>query len=106
MALWTDVISWVCILTGAFFSVVGGIGIVRLPDLYSRLHGGGVTDTMGAGLLLLGLMFQAGLTLVTVKLLIIFFFFFITSPTSCHVLANSTLAHGFKPWCSTGRDNH
>ena len=65
MSLLVDVISWACILSGSFFAVVGGIGIVRLPDFYTRLHGGGITDTMGAGLILLGLMFQAGLTLVT-----------------------------------------
>ena len=98
MSLFVDIVSWACILTGSFFAVVGGIGIVRLPDFYSRLHGGGITDTMGAGLILLGLMFQAGPTLVTVKLLTIFFFLFITSPTSCHALASSALAHGLEPF--------
>ena len=97
MSLFMYIISWACILTGSFFAVVGGMGIVRLPDFYSRLHGGGITDTMGAGLLLLGLMFQAGLTLVTIKLAMIFFFLFVTSPTSCHALASSALAHGLEP---------
>ncbi len=97
MALLVETISWTCLLAGSFFAVVGGIGIVRLPDFYSRLHGGGITDTLGAGLILLGLMFQAGMTLVTVKLVMIFFFLFITSPTSCHALASSALAHGVSP---------
>ena len=97
MSLLVDVISWACILSGSFFAVVGGIGIVRLPDFYTRLHGGGITDTMGAGLILLGLMFQAGLTLVTVKLVMIFLFLFATSPTSCHALANSAWAHAHEP---------
>ena len=97
MALLVETISWTCLLAGSFFAVVGGIGIVRLPDFYSRLHGGGITDTLGAGLILLGLMFQAGLTLVTVKLVMIFFFLFVTSPTSCHALASSALAHGVSP---------
>ena len=100
MALALTVISWVCLVTGSLFAVVGGIGIVRLPDFYSRLHSGGITDTMGAGLILLGLMFQAGLTLVTVKLVMIFFFLFVTSPTSCHALASAALAHGVRPWYS------
>ncbi len=97
MALLVETISWTCLLAGSFFAVVGGIGIVRLPDFYSRLHGGGITDTLGAGLILLGLMFQAGMTLVTVKLVMIFFFLFVTSPTSCHALASSALAHGVRP---------
>ena len=97
MSLFLDILSWACILTGSLFAVVGGIGIVRLPDFYTRLHGGGITDTMGAGLLLLGLMFQAGMTLVTIKLMMILFFLFVTSPTSCHALANSALAHGLEP---------
>ena len=97
MALLLDVISWACILTGSFFSVVGGIGIIRLPDFYTRLHGGGITDTLGAVLILLGLMFQAGMTLITVKLVMIVFLFLITSPTSCHALASAALARGGKP---------
>ncbi|MEY2980141.1 MAG: Na(+)/H(+) antiporter subunit, partial [Planctomycetota bacterium] len=54
-----DFVSWACLLAGAFFTLVGGIGILRMPDLFSRLHASGVTDMLGAGLLLVGLMFQA-----------------------------------------------
>lgn len=89
--------SWVCLIAGAFFSITGGIGIVRLPEFFSRMHGGGVTDTMGAGLILLGLLFQAGLSLVAFKLLVILFFLTVTSPSSCHALARSALSHGVKP---------
>jgi multicomponent Na+:H+ antiporter subunit G len=62
--LWT-IVSGSLLLAGSFFSITGGIGVIRLPDFYSRLHGAGVTDTMGAGLIIVGLMFQAGLTLAT-----------------------------------------
>ena len=98
MAVLADVISWVCIITGSFFAVVGGIGILRLPDFYTRLHGGGITDTLGAGLLLVGLMFQAE-ALDIVKLVMVLFFLLITSPTSCHALASSALAQGHAPIC-------
>ena len=102
------IISWGCLLTGSVFAVVGGIGIIRLPDFYSRLHGGGITDTMGAGLVLVGLMFQSitdGLSggfqaepwLATVKLVMILFFLLVTSPTSCHALAQAALTHDVKP---------
>ena len=92
-----NIVSSVCLLCGAFFVFVGGIGIIRLPDFYTRLHGAGVTDTLGAGLVLLGLMIVAGLSLTTIKLLMILLFLFVTSPTSCHALAQAARAHGLKP---------
>ena len=74
MELFLDIATALFLLVGSVFAVIGGIGIVRLPDFYSRLHGGGVTDTMGAGLIMLGLMFQSGLSLATAKLLMILLF--------------------------------
>lgn len=97
MELALDIVSWAFLVSGSFFSLVGGIGIVRLPEFFSRLHGGGVTDTMGAGLIVLGLLFQAIHPLVAVKLLMILFFLVITSPASCHALAKSALSQGHKP---------
>lgn len=92
-----DVISWVFLLAGSAFAITGGVGIVRLPEFYSRMHGSGITDTMGVGLILVGLMFQADSFLVVFKLLAILFFLAITSPSSCHALAHSALVHGLKP---------
>ena len=77
-----EIISGLMLLSGAFFVVAGGIGVFRLPDFYTRLHGAGVTDTLGAGLILLGLTLQAGFSLATVKLLMILVFMLIASPTS------------------------
>lgn len=99
-----DVITWICLLTGSFFAIVGGIGIVRLPDFYTRLHGGGVTDTLGAGLILIGLMFQSGIELATIKLVMILTFLLITSPTSCHALAQAALTQELKPFKSDAKD--
>ncbi len=92
-----DILTWIFLLTGSFFALVGGVGIVRLPEFFSRLHGGGITDTLGAGLIVIGLLFQGGFTLTTVKLLMILFFLVVTSPTSCHALAKAALAQGLKP---------
>ena len=97
MELAADVLSWICLVSGSLFAIVGGIGLLRLPDFYSRMHGGGITDTMGAGLVLLGLVFQAEHLLVAVKLVMILFFLLMTSPTSTHALAKSALAHGIEP---------
>ncbi|MCA9283767.1 MAG: monovalent cation/H(+) antiporter subunit G, partial [Phycisphaerales bacterium] len=58
-----DIASWVLLVAGGFFSVVGALGLVRMPDFITRMHSASVTDTLGAGLVLLGLMLQAGWTL-------------------------------------------
>jgi multicomponent Na+:H+ antiporter subunit G len=78
--------------------VVGGIGILRLPDFFARLHAAGLNDTLGAASMLIGLMVMEGLTLVTAKLALILFFLFFTSPTSTHALAKAALLGGLKPW--------
>ncbi len=98
MAEWADVVSWVLIVLGGGFSVVGALGLLRFPDFYSRLHAAGITDTLGAWLLIAGMMFQAGFNQVTVKLALIAIFLFFTSPTSTHALARAALHAGVRPW--------
>lgn len=98
MELLLDLLSWVFLLGGSFFAVAGGIGVLRMPDLFTRLHAAGVTDTMGAGLILTGLMFQGGLTLVTAKLVIILAFVWFSSPVSTYALARAALASGQEPF--------
>jgi multicomponent Na+:H+ antiporter subunit G len=85
--------GWAALLTGGFLVITGGIGMLRFPDLYTRLHAAGVTDTGGAGLVLFGLMLQAGLTIVTVKLALILWFLLFTGPIANHVLAKAA-RHG------------
>ena len=92
-----DMVSWACILLGSFFCIVGGIGILRLPDFFSRLHGSSITDTLGAGLIFIGLMVHSGFSLVTVKLVMILFFLLLTSPTAAHAIAKAALMEGLKP---------
>ncbi|MCG8469199.1 MAG: monovalent cation/H(+) antiporter subunit G [Gemmatimonadetes bacterium] len=92
-----DVIGAILLLSGAAFAVIGGIGIVRLPDFYARIHGAGITDTLGAGLILTGLMFESGFSIVTIKLVIILLFLWLTSPTATHALANAALEAGLEP---------
>lgn len=95
----------VLLICGGLFSMIGGLGILRLPEFYSRLHGGGITDTGGAGLILIGLMCAAsidGFSLVTVKLFMILAFLFITSPSSCHALAKAAMHWGVRPVLERG----
>ena len=98
MDILLDVLIWALILSGSFFAVVGGLGIIRMPDLYTRLHAAGVTDTMGAGLVLVGLMLYAGLSLVTVKLGMILVLLWLTSPVSTYALARAALHGGLEPY--------
>ena len=97
MQLLVDILSWVCLLGGGVFLIAGAIGILRFPDFYSRLHALGVCDTMGAGLTLLGLMLQGGLTLVTLKLMLILYFVLFTGPTAIHALAAAARISGVEP---------
>ena len=92
-----DVLSWICLLGGAIFLLIGAIGVLRFPDFYTRLHAVSVCDTLGAGLVLVGLMFQGGLSLVTVKLLLIFYFMMFSGPTAVHALAQAALQSKLKP---------
>lgn len=98
LAVIADGLSWVLIVTGSVFALISGIGILRLPDFYSRMHAAGIADTAGAGFLILGLMIQGGLTLVTVKLLLILAFMFFTSPTATHAVAKAAVGAGIVPW--------
>lgn len=79
---------------GATLIIIGTIGLVRLPDVYSRIHASGVVDTGGAAMLLLGLCLYSGWNLVTVKLIVIGVFLFFTSPISGHAIA--LVAHSQK----------
>lgn len=93
----TEIFSWVLLLAGSFFCIVGGVGLIRLPDFFARIHGAGITDTLGAGLVLAGLMVQAGLTLVTVKLVMVVVILLLTGPTATHAVARAARLAGLEP---------
>lgn len=92
-----DILTWLFILPGAALLIIGGIGMITMPDVFARMHPAGVIDTLGCELILVGLMFQAGLTIVTIKLALILAFIFFTSPTATHALARACLNSGVTP---------
>ena len=97
-----EALSWLFIGAGSILVLTGGIGLLRLPDFYTRIHAAGITDTMGAWLILVGLMFVAGWTLITAKLVMLLLFLAITSPLSSHALAKAAFMRGLEPML--GRD--
>ncbi|WP_028574150.1 monovalent cation/H(+) antiporter subunit G [Desulfonatronovibrio hydrogenovorans] len=88
----------VFVLLGAFFMLVGSIGVNRFPDFYTRAHASGKVDTLGIMLFILGLMFFEGFNLISLKLLLIAVFVAMTSPVAAHALARRALVFGVKPW--------
>ncbi len=104
MSMALDILSWICLVAGGIFCAIGALGLVRMPDFYTRVHAAGITDTAGAALMLLGMILQAGLTLVAVKLLMIGLLLFFTSPTATHALAKAARARGLQPLLAPGED--
>ena len=89
-----DVVSWLLLTLGGIFVIIGGIGALRMPDLYTRMHAASVTDSMGAILVILGIMLQAGWSLAMVKLIAILLFLLLTGPTSSNALASAAMLAG------------
>lgn len=97
MDLVINLFSWAALLGGGFFYVVGAVGLNRMPDLFTRMHAVSVGETLGIGLLILGMALQAGFTLVTVKLLIIMVVMMWTGAIATHALARAALHDGEQP---------
>lgn len=97
MSLLVDVLSAICLLAGAGFCLVGAFGLLRMPDFYTRMHAASVLETLGVWLILLGLLLQAGWSLVAAKLLMIGLLTFFAAPTASHALARAALIHGLAP---------
>lgn len=89
-----DGLSMLCLVGGGAFGIIGGLGLLRFPDFFSRLHAAGVTDTLSALLIVLGLVLQSGISLLTLKLLLILLFLLFTTPTASHALAQAALTAG------------
>ncbi len=97
MDLALELLTWVSFLAGGFFLIAGGVGLIRFPDFYTRMHAAGMTDTLGAGLLLFGMVLQSGDALTAIKLIMIGFFIFFTSPTATYAIAHAAFTGGLKP---------
>ena len=106
MSMVLGALSWVFLLAGGFFVIVGGVDLLRMPDLFTRMHAAGIADTMGTGLILVGLTFQSDDWVVTAKLLLILYFIIFANPTSTHAVARSALDNDIRPLLPEEQTDH
>ena len=96
----TVILEWLsglCLLLGGVLCITGGVGMLRMPDFFSRVHASGVTETLAAPLLLSGLLLQMELSLDSVKVIMIMILVLATNPTATHAMAKATLHGGQRP---------
>ena len=105
MAFLLDILTILLLLAGSVSMLIGGYGLHKLPDVFARMHAAGMVDTLGLGLIVVGLMLQAGLSLVTFKLFLIIVFVLYTSPVVTHALAHACLSNGVKPQLDHASEN-
>lgn len=104
MSLIIDILSGTSLVVGALFCLIGAVGLLRMPDFYTRVHAASVIETLGAGFILIGLLLQAGFTLLAVKLFFIGLLIFFASPTASHALSRAALLRGIKPFLAESGD--
>ncbi|MCB1495192.1 MAG: monovalent cation/H(+) antiporter subunit G [Bauldia sp.] len=100
-----EILGWiggVAVVLGGIFMVIGALGVVRMPDVFTRIHAASVADTLGVSLILLGLVCLAGLTLVSVKLVFLALFIAFTSPAATHAVARAALHANVRPLDRSG----
>jgi len=104
-----NIVVIILLLAGLLFFTGGAVGIIRMPDFYSRLHPAGKLDTLGIMAMILGLAIYnlehfswAGL-LVSLKMLLIVFFVFHSSPTATHSIVDAGIRAGLTPWRKESR---
>jgi|TARA_B110000881_G_C18462073_1_gene456743 multicomponent Na+:H+ antiporter subunit G len=91
-------LSIIFIVAGLFFLIVAAVGVIRLPDVFSRSHAVSLTDSLGASLLLVGLALHEGLSINTLKILVVLALLYILNPVIAHATIRAALRAGVKPW--------
>ena len=91
MSIVVNGLSALLLLSGGVFCLIGALGLFRMPNFITRVHAASLIDSLGAILVISGLMLHAGLTLVTIKLMLILIFLLLTGPTAIHALVNAAL---------------
>lgn len=93
-----NIIATIVIAIGIFFMIMGSIGLLKLPDFYTRLHAAGKCDTVGLALIIMGCMIYQGLDFITIKLLFVLAFYLFTIPVGTHAIMKAAYRTGVKIW--------
>lgn len=93
-----ETLSWLLLAAGSLLLIIGGIGLLRFPDFYSRIQAAGLTDTLCSISILLGLLLQADSIPVAAKLVFTLLFLMLTGPTAAHALAKTAHHDRLQPW--------
>lgn len=93
-----DFVSGLLLVAGGLFAISGGVGLFRFPDFYTRVHAAGLTDSAGAGLILLGLLLQVSDWGTAVRLVLILLFMLLTGPTATQALAQAARRDRVRVW--------
>ncbi|MGI9509205.1 MAG: monovalent cation/H(+) antiporter subunit G [Geminicoccaceae bacterium] len=101
MAILADIATFLCLVAGIVSMLIGSYGMLKLPDVFTRMHAAGMVDTLGLGLIMIGLIIQAGFSLVSFKLILIVIFVVYTGPAVTHALARAAQYNGVKPRLDT-----
>jgi multicomponent Na+:H+ antiporter subunit G len=94
-------ISDICLLLGGLLTLTGAVGLLRLPDFFTRLHAASVTETLAAILLIIGIMLDTGWTLDAAKLILVILIMVIANPTITHALCRAAANGGTTPEMET-----
>ncbi len=92
------ILSIIFMSAGLFFLIVAAIGVIRLPDVFSRAHAVSLTDSLGAFLMFVGIAFHEGLGINTLKILVVLTLLYILNPVIAHATVRAALRSGLKPW--------
>jgi len=96
--MWNDWIAAALLIAGFLLMVVSAVGVVRLPDFFSRLHASSVGETLGIILAGLGFAVYEGFTQTTAKILLIVAAVFLVNPVGTHLIGKAAISAGHKPW--------
>jgi multicomponent Na+:H+ antiporter subunit G len=99
-----EIITGIMLIIGASFALVASIGIIRLKDVYMRMHAASKAGTLGSGVMLLALAVHASDLAVVTRAIAGVVFFLLTAPISAHLLAKAAYAAGYRPCADTKED--
>ena len=104
MSILADIVTFLFLIGGIVSMLIGSYGVLKLPDVFARMHAAGMVDTLGLGLIIIGLMFQGGFSLISFKLFLIIVFVLYTGPAVTHALAQAALNSGVEPMIAPRED--